>query len=353
MIETREELCVWRRRVSGQREGEFALDLEADSMYRYKEKLCLIQYADADGVLLIDPLMIEDMTPFTTWLSEASVWMHGADYDRSLFRGAFGVLPREIKDTQIAARLLGFERFGLLNLVEHFYGVVLTKSSQKADWGRRPLSEKMVEYALNDVHYMIDMGHKLIDLLKGEGRLEWFEECCTEAHVRFWARKEEAFEEKWRIQGSGKLHPKGLAALRALWLWRDGEARLQDKPVFMVCNNATLIEWSHAFEAGKQIHVPHRYQRTRRQRLNVALENLVHLSDKEYPRRIKHPRRVRDEDFEHRLHGLTDRRNKVASELKLDPSFLASRAMLEEIASNEESGVAQLMNWQKKVLKFS
>ncbi len=84
--------------------------------------------------------------------------MHGADYDMTMFKRQFGKLPAVVYDTQIGARLLGVRRFGLGDLVNHYFGVELSKSSQKADWGKRPLSPKMIEYALNDVHYLLGNG---------------------------------------------------------------------------------------------------------------------------------------------------------------------------------------------------
>lgn len=106
------------------------------------------------------------MGPFYNWLKETEVWMHGADYDMSLFQNAWETLPAMIWDTQTAARLLGFRQFGLAALVEHFHGITLSKSSQKADWARRPLSPTMVTYALNDVNYMLDMADKLTAALR-------------------------------------------------------------------------------------------------------------------------------------------------------------------------------------------
>ena len=164
MISEKEELLEWRKRAAAQPAGRVVLDLEADSLHRYQEKICLIQYADETGSCLIDPLSIEDMGPFYNWLKETEVWMHGADYDMSLFQNAWETLPAMIWDTQAAARLLGFRQFGLAALVEHFHGITLSKSSQKADWARRPLSPTMVTYALNDVNYMLDMADKLTEI---------------------------------------------------------------------------------------------------------------------------------------------------------------------------------------------
>ena len=209
MISEKEELLEWRKRAAAQPAGRVVLDLEADSLHRYQEKICLIQYADETGSCLIDPLSIEDMGPFYNWLKETEVWMHGADYDMSLFQNAWETLPAMIWDTQTAARLLGFRQFGLAVLVEHFHGITLSKSSQKADWARRPLSPTMVTYALNDVNYMLDMADKLTAALREKGRMGWFEEICRHSMERARERHLAGHQDPWRIQGCGKLTGRG------------------------------------------------------------------------------------------------------------------------------------------------
>ncbi len=352
MIETREDLCEWRVRASQCPTGKVTLDLEADSLHRYHEKLCLIQYADEQGCVLIDPLAIEDMSAFSTWLEKTRVWMHGADYDMTLFRGAFGCMPAEIWDTQIAARLVGFRQFGLAHLVEHFFGVTLSKTSQKADWAKRPLSEKMMEYAENDVRYMLDMGEKLVEHLNKLGRFDWFIESCAEAQKRSLAREAEHSRENWRIQGSGKLAPRGLAALRLLWQWRDQEASVWDRPSFMVLGNADLLNWSLSLQSRQNIAIPPRFQKSRRRRLEEALARFHAMPESDYPQRIKGPRRIKDDSFDAKVAALIQNRDKKAAELDLEPSFIAPRSTLETIVRNEEEGIALLMNWQRQILGF-
>ena len=140
--------------------------------------------------------------------------MHGADYDISLFRMTFDWAPDEILDTQIGARFLGAERFGLAYLLEEEYGVQVSKQSQKADWSRRPLSEKMLEYAFNDVRYLIDLGQKIESRLEKLNRKAWFLEACNFARHSAFGRNDKPAREQWRISGWGKLSPKGLNYLK-------------------------------------------------------------------------------------------------------------------------------------------
>ena len=351
MINTKEALVEWHKGAQLIPTGQLTLDLEADSLHRYQEKLCLIQYADKNGCQLIDPLAIEDMSLFAHWLSKQEVWMHGADYDMSLFMRAFQCLPLQIWDTQIAARLLGHPRFGLSHLVEHYYGVELSKSSQKADWSKRPLSPTMLEYAQNDVRYMLGMAEQLCTQLKEKGRWDWFVESCQNAQKRFLERYEEDTDkESWRIQGSGKLDSRGLAALRHLWNWRDEEARLWDKPSFMVCSNADLLNWSALFQSHKTPSASPRFVKGRLKRFQTALQELHELNAKDYPQRQRFPKRRKDEEFEAKLAQWMEKRSLIAENLGIDPSLIAPKAILEGLVHDEEKTKALLMNWQKDLL---
>lgn len=350
MISEKEELLEWRKRASAQPQGRVVLDLEADSLHRYQEKICLIQYADETGSCLIDPLAIEDMSPFYHWLKETEVWMHGADYDMCLFLRAWETLPAMIWDTQTAARLLGFRQFGLAALVEHFYGVALSKSSQKADWAKRPLSPTMVTYALNDVNYMLEMADKLMAALREKGRTGWFEEICRHSMERARERYQTGHPDPWRIQGSGKLNRKGLAALRELWTWRDAEAKSWDKPAFMVCSNADLLQWSDALQEQRHVQPSSRFHTHRRNRFNDALQKFYLLDEDDYPCRPRLQRRQHSDQFEANLARLCKRRDEKAEELGMEGSFIITRAALEAIAEDEEKGMSSLLNWQREAL---
>lgn len=352
MISEKEELLEWRLRAGSQPRARVVLDLEADSLHRYQEKICLIQYADASGSCLIDPLETEDMSPFYQWLQESEVWMHGADYDMCLFQRAANVLPAMLWDTQTAARLLGFRQFGLAALVEHYYGVKLCKSSQKADWARRPLSETMLTYALNDVNYMLEMADKLTASLRELGRFDWFEETCRYSMARARERHINGHPDPWRIQGSGKLNRKGLAALRELWGWRDAEAKQWDKPAFMVCGNADLIQWSIALQEQRSVVPSTRFHAHRRARFLDAVQQFYLMDEEEYPQRPQIQRRQHCDLFEEKVAQLIQKRDQVAEELNIEGSFIVTRASLEAIAENEEQGIATLLNWQKQVMGF-
>ncbi len=322
-----------------------AIDTEADSLHRYRESLCLIQFADRGQCILIDPLAITDLSSLAGYLADATVWMHGADYDMTMFKRQFGSLPAVVYDTQIGARLLGARRFGLGNLVEQYFGIELSKSSQKADWGKRPLSPKMVEYALNDVRYLLEMGDMIVAQLKEKGRYGWFEESCQAARRRVLER-DDSKEENWRVQGSGKLDPYGLACLRALWQWRDSEARSWDRPSFMVAPNSQLLEWSIELASKKNINLPGHFRPDRVKRFRATLAAVAEMPQSEWPERPTGKRRKRDRDFERKVDDLIKARETAAEKLDIEGSLIAPRAILESIAAGEAQPEEVLLKWQ-------
>jgi ribonuclease D len=326
-----------------------AIDTEADSLHRYRESLCLIQFADRVDSVLIDPLAIEDLSAMGAYLAEATVWMHGADYDMTMFKRQFGALPPVVYDTQIGARLLGVRRFGLGDLVSRYFGIDLSKSSQKADWGKRPLSPKMIEYALNDVRYLLEMGDIIVAELKTLGRHEWFEESCAAARQRVLDR-DDSKEENWRIQGSGKLERFGLVCLRALWHWRDAEAKAWDRPAFMVAPNRQLLEWSNDLANRKNISLPHHFRPARVQRFRAAVAAVESLAESDWPERLTGKRRKLDRDFERKVDALIKTRQQAAEQFDIEGSLIAPRSVLESIVSGDALPADVLLGWQRECL---
>ena len=159
VIDTDEKLAVL---LPGIRAAAWiAVDTEADSLHAYPEKVCLIQISTVAGDNLIDPLARINLDPMLDALTAHALIMHGADYDLRLLRKHHEFVPGAIFDTMLAARLLGLRQFGLSHLVEHYLGIKLEKTSQKANWARRPLTERMERYARDDTHYLKPLSDKL------------------------------------------------------------------------------------------------------------------------------------------------------------------------------------------------
>ncbi|MEM9283193.1 MAG: hypothetical protein AAGA96_15325 [Verrucomicrobiota bacterium] len=333
-----------------------AIDLEADSMHSYETKLCLIQFAVPEQLVIIDPLALSEkgLAKFPRFVDEfETVWMHGADYDITLFKMTFDWAPRRILDTQIGARFLGAKKFGLANLLEENYGVRVSKQSQKADWSKRPLSEKMRAYAFNDVRYLINLGGKIESQLVDIGRHEWFLEGCDHALKSAFDRDERPARDPWRITGWGKLSPKGLNYLKHLWYWRDRECQRLDRPAFKFLSNQEILRMTENLEKGNDPKPAHYLRANSVRRLRECIEEASGVEQSDYP-----PKRLRgngpklDID-EARFDSIRKVRDQRAASLGLEPTLIATRNQMEMLAStnipNDEKEEL-LLGWQRGVL---
>ena len=349
-IATPEALAALLSRIPAGPGVRCAIDTEADSLHSYREKLCLIQLACGEEKVIIDPLSIPDLSPLVSWLQEVEIWMHGADFDMTLMKRTFDVIPERIFDTQTAARLCGEKQFGLAHLVESGFGVALSKQSQRADWGRRPLSEKMIEYALNDVHYILELADRFVARLQGLGREEWFLESCRDARETVLNRPAADPDEQWRISGSGKLRACGMNYLRALWQWRDAEALRLDRPAFKVTGNVDLLNWAEALENGGEADLHSRFPPPFHRRFHKAVRDAREADHSTWPQRPPRLRYDRNPEAERRFEALKEKRDHLGRELDIDPSLIGSRASLEAICFQPERVEELFLNWQRQVL---
>src|SRR5712691_8720856 len=311
-----------------------AIDTEADSLHSYREKLCLVQLSLPGSDYIVDPLADVDLAPLCTALEAKEIVLHGADFDLRLLRRSWNFSARRIFDTVIAARLLGIREFSLAALVKRHFGVELGKGSQKANWGRRPLPARMIEYAMNDTHYLLPLADFLESQLRGHDRLDWLRQSCQRAIEQAAIERVRDEDELWRIRGSASLRGREAAVLRALWQWRENEAEAADRPPFHILQNHELLDAATSFVSGSIPDYKH-FSVRRRQAFREAAQTGVQLPESEWPipRRRFGTRPGRE--TVRRAEELQRRRDRAARELDLEPSFIAPRGSIETIAANE------------------
>jgi ribonuclease D len=328
-----------------------ALDTEADSLHAYPEKLCLMQIS-VDGLdALLDTLAPLDFAPVLRVLHDHELVLHGSDYDLRLLRKTFDFVPRHIFDTMLAARLLGRKQVGLVSLVSHYLGVTLEKGPQKADWGRRPLTSRMVAYARNDTRYLKPLADLLRAELKSKGRLEWHRECCARFIRDSAVISPPDPETDWRVKGSHLLDGPGLGILRELWRWREQEAIAANRPPFFVLMPETMVALARAAADGKPWDglVPRRFSPRRQTGLREAVQRGLACAHQPMPLRHQHKRLT--EAQSRRYRELERRRDRQAAALGLDSSVIASRAVLLELSRRGDLGGELLMHWQRQLLE--
>jgi ribonuclease D len=330
-----------------------ALDTEADSLHAYPEKLCLLQLSHPGGEMLVDTLAGLDLSPLLKILGRHELILHGADYDLRLMHRTWKFVPAAIFDTMTAARLAGCRRFGLTDLVQRYLGLTLEKGPQKANWGQRPLTPRMTAYAEADARYLKPLEEKLREELIAKGRLEWHRETCARI-VRDAVEAPPADPNLvWRVRGSHALDRLGLGVLKALWHWREQEAVRANRPTFHILNPDVLVDLAATASRWGAVphHLPRHLASRRREGLVKAIESALACPPNELPERLRHVHKRLPLSVGRRAVALRERRDKRAAELDLDPSFVASRGQLLELAETGDWRKTSLMKWQADLLK--
>jgi ribonuclease D len=226
-----------------EKEKAIAVDLEADSMYHFKEKVCLIQLASEKISLVVDPLQIKNFSILRPLFSNPDIKkiFHGADYDVRSFYRDFKIKINNLFDTELACRFLGIKETGLKAVLKMFFEINIDKKYQKKDWSKRPLPEEMIEYASKDVIYLLPLAKILIHKLEEIDRLSWaIDECNNLSKVRpALSDKEPLF---LKFKGAGRLKARSLAVLEALLQYRKSVAEKKDKPLFKIIGNDSIMK---------------------------------------------------------------------------------------------------------------
>ena len=351
MIETDEKLAAWLPKLRAAK--WVALDTEADSLHAYPEKVCLIQISTADGDRLVDPLAKITLAPLLDALKTRELILHGSDYDLRLLRKHHEFTPSAIFDTMLAARLVGEWQFGLSSLAEKFLGVKLDKGSQKADWARRPLTEKMEIYARNDTHYLHPLAEKLKLELQRLNRLAWHQESCARLIAECSQPPVVDGDSVWRIKGSSHLNRPALAVLRELWHWREREAIAANRPPFFILNHEKLSEVAGAAAENQPVEnlLPPRMSPRRREALLDAVRAGLAVPAGRQPEIIRHKFDRPNEAERRRYAELARRRDVHAEKLGIDATLIASKSTLGDLARDWDRHEPELMSWQRELLK--
>jgi len=330
-----------------------AVDTEADSLHAYPEKVCLIQISTVEGDRLVDPLAGFRLDPLLDALAGRELIMHGADYDLRLLEKHHQFIPATIFDTMLAARLVGHRQFGLSFLVKHYLGVELDKASQKANWAVRPLTERMERYARADTHHLKSLSDQLRAKLIEKGRYSWHQESCARL-IQDCTNPEPVDEDVvWRLKGSNGLSRGGLAVLRELWKWREKEAIAANRPPFFIISHDTLLDISAAVAEKRPVDplVPARIPDHRRISLMKTIRQAMTVPPANFPDFIRRENHYPTEAEKKRFLELQKHRDRHAEVLDIDPTLIASKSVLSDLARDWEKHSPRLMNWQRGLLK--
>ncbi len=324
-----------------ERAGEVAMDTEFIGEGTYEPYLCLIQIATEEGIWIVDPLAVADLHGLWKVMTDPArelVVLAAREELRFCLRYA-GRIPERLMDVQIAAGLVGCGYpLSHTNLVRKVLGVQLSGSETFTDWRKRPLTARQIEYAADDVRYLLAVRRSLLDEARnlhapggGEDRIHWIEAECRRSAERIVAAEQE--ERWWKVPGSTNMNRRELAVLRELWRWRDQQARDENIPPRRVMKDELLTEVARRKPATQAS----LYELRGMDRGSVrhlggqivgAVQRALQLPDTELPASLRR-------DDPPQLGLLTQilalAANNLAAEHKVDPALLATNADLQEV----------------------
>ncbi len=226
------------------REPYIAVDTESNSLYAYQEQVCLIQFSTPRQDYLLDPLALPNLEILTPLFENPNIEkiFHAAEYDLICLKRDFGFRFKNIFDTMIAARILGYKKVGLGNLLDQKFNVKVDKKFQKADWGKRPLTEEMLNYARFDTHYLIALRKLFGSELESRGLQSLAREDFRMVAALDGINHRKPLSVWERVGGRTKLSPRQATVLNEVCLARESLAKKLNRPVFKIIGNKSLIK---------------------------------------------------------------------------------------------------------------
>lgn len=327
-----------------------AIDTESNSLHAYHERVCLIQLSSPTADFLVDPFVFDNLDELGKLFSREDIQkvFHAGDYDIGCLKRDFDFTFHNVFDTMLAATALAEPNLGLAALLEKYFGIILDKKYQRANWGERPLKAEMLSYAQCDSHYLIPLRDTLLPQLEASNRLKLVLE-EGEGMARLVKPLEQHIEDIWRVKGAQDLSAEGLSLLDVLNHTRELIASKRDVPPFKVFSDRALIEIAQT--------QPHYIQElsllpslseSQVRRYGSLLMQAIQTW-RENPQKVSARRNHRLSDAEmKRRDALSNWRKQAGLDEGLPSNAIISRDLLERLAHPEFSDINEL----KQAMKY-
>ena len=350
-IDTAADLESFCSALSG---GDFiAIDTEFLREKTYYPELCLVQIKQGDHLACIDTLAIKDLSALIALMNNQSITkvFRAAAQDMEIFVMLDKQAPAPIFDTQVAAPLLGYqEQIGYGNLVKDVLGITLAKTHTRADWSRRPIPDKQLHYALDDVIHLEELYLTLREQLTARGRLEWLAEEFKDMSTM--ERYNKPAKLQWqKLRAAQQMKGQQLATLQALAEWRELYARESNKPKSWVLKDDALSDLAKQRpnslkELSHVRSVNSRVQEKLGEKLLAVIADAADRKPEPLPAYIKTAKptamQVATTD------ALTAVVSAVALQHDVNPTQLATRKQLQNMVIDGNSDA--VVGWQKAIL---
>lgn len=223
--------------------SRIGVDTESNSLFEYEEKICLIQFSTETTDYLLDTIKLRELDQLRNLFRSEKIEkiFHAAEYDLMCLKRDFSFEFNNIFDTMIASRILGYSSIGLSSLIKIFFDITVDKKFQRANWGKRPISEEMHLYAQLDTHFLIELRNILFKKLEENNKLDLAKEdfrriTDVDAFVN-----NKNHENYWRIIKGNSLTQQQESVLIELYYLRENLAKLSNRPPFKVFSNQAII----------------------------------------------------------------------------------------------------------------
>ncbi len=316
-------------------EPKLAVDTESNSLYAYREQVCLIQISTPSTDYLIDPFTVTDLSLLSAVFADPNKQkiFHAAEYDLICLKRDYSFEFANLFDTMVASRILGDKQIGLGSLLQINFGVTQDKHFQRANWGIRPLTKPMLDYARMDTHYLFALHDLLESRLKERNLFELAQEdftllCDTQPPVN-----DGNGSCCWKVAGSARINGKEAAILQALCDYRDQQAQKMNLPHFKVLSNDLLVDLCQdPPQSLEELHQRHGVTERLFNRHGSGLMTALQQGQAAKPI-TRQPRIRPDEQFMLRLECLKEWRKLKAREFKIESDIVLPKDLMESIVA--------------------
>lgn len=342
-----------------------AVDTESNSLYAYYEQACLIQFSTPTTDYLVDPLALsnKDIQRLRPVFADANIEkvFHAAEYDLIVLSRDFGFTFENLFDTMWAACIIGKDEVGLGALLQSEFNLSINKRYQKADWGQRPLPEKLKEYAVLDTHYLLALREKLNLELIRSGRIQLAKEDFTRfCRINGIDKTETSYADNIAasvFQEAGRHHLSRVqtAVLEELYLFRDEVARARNQPPFKILPERLLLALAKSsLQESTVINSIEGASQRLIKRYGDGLMKAIQRGIKKRVPSLEPPKHTawRDDDYQNRLATLKNWRKSTAMKMGVKSDVVLARPVMENIARknppdlDEMRGILQDSPWR-------
>lgn len=312
-------------------------------------ELCLVQIAAGEALLCVDPLLNDDQAAFWQSLADVDWVVHSARQDIEVIYQTEEIMPRALFDTQIAAGLAGHPaQLGYAGLVKELFDVELPKSHTRANWAARPLPEALLEYAAEDVEYLLPARDTLVEELDSLGRLDWaFADSALLLDPDLYTMHPDRAID--RVKGARNFRGRRRNAAAKLAAWRESRAIQRNKPRQWILKDSALLEIAYQLPESKRAlrDVPDMPPKVA-ERFGDTLLDIVDSARREDDG--YRPPRAPDEAQKALLKRMQDKVAGVASELGLANEIVASKKELAAAIMQDDRDSRVFRDWRRELV---